>query len=733
MKQPLKRMLSILLCCLLVLAAGTGAYAYGSRSAQAPAADSGISTAATEGASKDETVYVLAGADGAVQKVIVSDWIRNPLGDDTIEDVSELSQLEPLKGESYTMGGNNTRVWDAQGNDVYYQGNLDKEVPVGLSVTYRLDGESITPAELAGKSGRVTLRFDYTNRQSETVLIDGEKAQIYVPFAMLTGLLLDNERFSNVEVSNGKVINDGDRTAVVGFAFPGLQENLALDRETLELPDYVELSADVTDFSLGMTVTIATNAPFRELDPAQLDSIDGLRDALDQLSGAMEQLMSGSSQLYEGLCTLLEKSEELAAGIDTLAAGAKTLRDGTGGLSSGATQLQQGAAELSTGLNTLTANSSSLNSGALQVFQTLLATANTQLSAAGLDVPAMTPGNYAEVLNGVIASLDETAVYQAALNQVTQAVEDNRQWIQEQVIAAVRENVAGQVSAAVEQEVRNQVTQTVEEAVATQVIQSATGMDKDTYEAAVAAGVIDAETQAAVTAAIEAQMVSEAVQSTISSQVAAQMASEAVQSKITEAVTAQMSGDTVQALIAETVQQQVEQAIAEQMASAAVQAQLQAASEGAKTVISLKASLDSYNAFYLGLNAYTSGVASAAEGAASLQAGADALKQGADQLYGGANTLYQGILTLRDGVPALADGITQLRDGAMQLSEGLTEFNEQGVEKLTEAVDGDLTRLLLRLRATVEVAQDYQSFSGIREGMDGEVRFVYRTEEIPLS
>lgn len=68
------------------------------------------------------------------------------------------------------------------------------------------------------------------------VSIDGRQEKIYVPFAMLTGILLDNNIFTNIEISNGKLINDGDRTAVVGFAFPGLQNNLNIDKESFEIP-----------------------------------------------------------------------------------------------------------------------------------------------------------------------------------------------------------------------------------------------------------------------------------------------------------------------------------------------------------------------------------------------------------------------------------------------------------------------------------------------------------------
>ena len=308
MKRSMIKPIAICLCMILLVSSSVAAFALTNEKkeeAEQPQTMSTGNTAEEQSNSKDETVYVIAGADGSVQKIIVSDWIKNTLGSNTIRDKSELTDVENVKSdESYTLGSDNTRVWDAQGNDIYYQGNIEKELPVGLSVTYKLDGKTVSPAELAGKSGKVTIRFDYTNQQYEYVEIDGQKKKIYVPFAMLTGILLDNDVFTNVEITNGKLINDGSRTAVIGIAFPGLQDNLAISPEKLEIPDYVEITANAKNFKLGMTITLATNELFNEMDADHLDSISDLSGSLGEMTDAMEQLMDGSSQLYDGLSTL---------------------------------------------------------------------------------------------------------------------------------------------------------------------------------------------------------------------------------------------------------------------------------------------------------------------------------------------------------------------------------------------------------------------------------------------
>lgn len=825
MKNKAMKILALCLCAVLLTGAVGGAVlALGGddKTEEQTTTDTTDNTAEVKtentDVSKDETVYVIAGADGSVKKVIVSDWIKNALKDATIEDSTALTDVVNVKGdESYTLGGGNSRVWDAEGNDIYYQGNIDKELPVTLKISYTLDGKSVTPEEIAGKSGKVTIRFDYENKQYETVKIGGKDEIIYVPFAMLTGLILDNDVFTNIEVSNGELINDGSRTIVAGLAFPGLEEDLGIDAEKLTIPDYVEITADAKDFSLGMTVTVATNELFKKFDPEKLDDVDKLTGRLEEVTDAMSQLIDGSSSLYDGLYTLLDKSNELVAGIDKLATGAEALKNGAAELDGGVGKLQSGASALADGLNTLASNNDSLNGGAKQVFETLLSTAKTQLTAAGLSVPDMTPDNYAAVLSAVIDSLDSEKIYAKALQTVTEGVEAKRGYITEQVTAAVkaqvetgvtdavrtevesrvsaavrpeveakvtaavRDGVMAKVTEAVKTEVTNQVTATVREGVAEAVISAATGMDKASYDQAVAAGMIDEATQKQINAAIDAQMEtedirqtivqnvdaqmeSETVTATIESQTNAQMETDTVKQTISQNTNAQMESDTVKALVSsktdeqmasdevgtiitanidakmnsdeikatigQNVEAQVQKAIADTMAGEEVQSKLAAASDGAKQVISLKTSLDSYNAFYLGLQSYTAGVAQAASGANELKSGAAQLKTGSEALSAGANELYNGLLTLKGGVPALVDGITKLRDGSMTLSDGLKQFNKEGVQKLVDAVDGDLSGLLDRVRATIEVSNNYRNFAGISDGMDGQVKFIYRTDEI---
>lgn len=422
--------------------------------------------------------------------LLCSTFLAGGIGSAALSDQSELEQVENIKGnETYTMNGDNMRVWDAQGNDIYYQGNIEKELPVELAVSYQLNGKSISPAELAGKSGRVTIRFDYKNNQYETVAIDGKEEKIYVPFVMLTGMLLDNDIFTNVDVSNGKLINDGSRTVVIGMALPGLQTNLNISPEKFEIPDYVEIRADVKNFKMTNTITIATNEIFQDFDTQSLNSIDEFTNSMNQLTDAMNQLMDGSSQLYDGLCTLLEKSKELISGIDQLAEGSEKLKNGAKELDLGAADLADGAKTLADGLGQLSSNNDTLNAGSRQVAK---------------------------------------QAKELARQKVTSAVLAQKDTIREKVTAAVKEEVIAKVTEAV----RSNVTSTV---LATQ------NLTQEQYEAGIQAGVITAGQQAQMEAAIRAQMETDTIKAMIDANTNVQIKSSDIQNTITQKTEEQTS------------------------------------------------------------------------------------------------------------------------------------------------------------------------------------------------
>ena len=653
---------------------------------------------------KDETVYVLANAEGEAKRVIVSDWLTNPDGEKDLADATTLKDAKAVKGSAFLKDG----VWyNADGADVYYQGDAEDALPVNLTVSYTLDGEAKTAAEMTGKSGRVTIRVACDVKETK----DGVK----VPFAALTAALLDNDVFTNIEVTNGKFLDDGDRTVVVGWALPGLQETLKLDAETVTLPEYVEISADAKNFEAPTTLTVVTNELFSAVDVDSIDAteitenINRLKDGMAQLKDGASRLADGVSALKDGAKTLADGAKELKNGAEALKEGANPLGDGVSQLNDGATALETGSAQLTEGLNTLTANNEALASGATKLFETVLGIANTQLSAAMENAPTLTIENYEETLTALLDACSEAGIDKQLHDQVEAVVNQNRAKIEEAVTAKVRETVAAQVEEAVRENVTAQVL-------------AAMDMTPDTYKAAVESGALTDAQKNQIAAAVDAQMKSQEVKAVLAQQ--------------TEQT---MGSDEIKATIEQNVNEQVEALTQQNMASKDVQAKRAAALEQGQaaeaSLTALKAQLDDYRTFYDGLNAYLAGTAQAANGASELKTGAAQLAAGTEELSGkvpalleGIGSLSNGMNTLTENLPSLTDGVQQLLDGANELKDGLNTFDEEGVSKLVSLVEDDLADMLDRVKAALNAANAYTTYTSLGENMTGRVRFVWRTD-----
>ena len=677
------------------------------------------------------------------------------------------------------------------------------ELPVKEKVTYMLDGREISADELKGKNGHVVIRYEFESLQKETVELDGERAEMAVPFAVMTCLILPEEHFSNVSVTNGRMYQDGSRTIAGGLLLPGLSEDLQLDslsldalksedkadsdseetaEEDIRLPSELEIEADAKDFELGLSLSVVTDDAFGKMDlPKILDGMEG-DEKLDELESGMSQLLDGSQKLYEGLDTLFNKAAELSAGVsalndgasalaggaETLSGGGKNLQDGAAKVNAGASELLNGAGSLSEGAKTLSgglqeisAQSDTLRSGAMQVFAALLQTAQDQITASGIEIPALTADNYEAVLNGVIASLDQDAVYQQALNAVTEEVSKNRGIVEEKVTEAVKAGVEEKVSAAVKAEVSGKVqkaaaaeaeeaiTEAVQAEVQSQVAEAVKAQVSDEAQAEALIGkqteakMQSEEIKAQIASLKEEKMQSAEMQALISEKTEEQMQSAEVQAAIAQNTEEQMQSDEVQAVISQQTETQIQKLIADNMAGDEVQSKLSAASAGVQKLASLKASLDSYRAFYNGLCSYSAGVDQCSAGAASLLDGANKLNAGAGTLLSGTSDLSDGASKLSAGIDSLAEGAKKLSDGTSELNshmpellsgteklrngskdlhEGIEKLDEEGIEKLRSFVDGDVSGLMKRIRMT-KLAADAESGQHAHS-------YIYRTAEI---
>ncbi len=324
-------------------------------------------------AGKEETVYLFADSTGNVTHTLVSGWLKNPEGLAQLADRTQLEDLVNVKGEESFEKDGDTYLWKADGKDIYYQGTTTKEAPVKEKITYYLDGKEIAPGELAGKSGEVRIRFDYENTCTTKAIVNGKEEELAVPFAVVTGMIL-NDRFQNIRLENARLVSDGKNNIVVGFALPGLYESLQLDdtgkedSDKIRIPDYVEVCADVEDFSMDMTLTVVSSSAdlsFEEaLDFSELD------DKMETLTDSSAQLADGTQSLTEGIQTLKDSMGDFADGVSALqngileyTDGAGRLAEGIGAVYDGAAELDSGAIELAEGIGTLNGGVSELKNG----------------------------------------------------------------------------------------------------------------------------------------------------------------------------------------------------------------------------------------------------------------------------------------------------------------------------------------------------------------------------------
>lgn len=779
---------------------------------------------------KDETVYVKVDDAGNQKDVTVSDQLKNISSLGTIDDVSDLKDIKNVKGDETFSENNGKLVWQGDKKDICYQGTTTKKIPVGMKVTYELDGKKVSADDLEGKSGHLKIHYEYQNTSADS----GK----YTPFLMATGLLMDGEKFSNVTVDNGKVISDGDRDIVIGMGLPQLKEQLtsvSSKVDDLDILDSFTVEADVTDYEKVEAVTVATNEVFNEVDTDKFDSLDELKDSMTELQDASNKLVSGSGELKDGLDTLLSSSGTLVSGIDQLASGGNTLAGGTGSLVSGANTLNAGLQTASSKVSgTLLPGVKALDIGVSQMQSELAAEdalPKLTTGVATLDA-ALNTGNAAKgqpslvaaaksVNDGVQAAATGASGLKVGVDYIGTSVSSLND-----VVSGVASKTGGLVQAAnaaystlgnVAKESEQEVEISSEKVDVTNVTGTATGMATGTatgnaeisYEGAeknadainsleTALGSVDPGSDAA--KAINAAIASLKEKQTVSGKVTineatmenakidnATMAS----GKATVNTTVKVVNPDVKATLAylkgikdgvtdiddafnkndiahggynlvgnmDALNTAVNKGTDEQHPSVvatagAVNAGLQ------KLVAGTPALVDGINRVAAGatelnegvngkdglVNQVNSGVLQLKSGTAQLLAGVDGtnglasglgqlaagssqLASGASQLNSGAGTLSTGLNTLQSSTGALVSGVEQLDSGATELNSGMIQFNEEGIEKLVSVFDGDIDALLDKANELLDASKEYKNFSGIADGMDGSVKFIFVSDK----
>lgn len=783
-------------------------------------------------ADKDESVYLISDANGNVNKTIVVDHLKNKDKKDTLEDASNLSDIENVKGkEKFTQSGDKL-TWQAGGKDIYYQGTATAEPPVTQKVTYYLDGKEISPEDLAGKSGKVKIRFDYTNTTSYTETVNGEKQTVSVPFAAVTGLVL-GDGFENIEVTNGKAEVSDSSSVVLGYALPGLKDSLGIKDKDLDgdvnIPEYMEMTADVENFSMPAAMTFVVNASdyvsTDGIDTSDLDDmINDLKDASTQLQDGSKTLAEGTDTLSDGLSTLQSKLGTFASGVGTLQSGLKTYTDGvstlSGGLNtlgnstgalvsgadklnSGAGQLASGSATLKDGLKTYTDGASTLAAGASNLdagmdtlksgTDTLSQSAPSLVSGVNslsdgintLDKALKTPmseeeaAKYKEAAKaGVDAKLaddtnatsyNNTKKYAAneyykemtsdsSVEKTVESLKANKT-LYNMIYSTVEAQVKQQIEATVVQQAGEALVKKYEDQLgsresAIKAIYKASGKDYDNDVKALSTSNTDSQLKTMATQVLDG------VASSSKDAVGTSVADAAKTGAETGAQEAVITGiDSTKKNISDQIN--AKQESGESLVSGATKLNLGAKvlaeklPELTKGIADLKDGSSQLNAgaakltsnndtLNAGATALNAGASQLSAGTQSLMNSVPTLTSGIKQLVDGSNTLVANNAQLNSGASQLADGTNQivsgvdqlttgsktLSEGAHTLADGMVQFNEEGINKILDAYNGDLKPFTDKLQAVIDAGEEYQTYSAIADGQTGSVKFIYKLASI---
>lgn len=620
----------------------------------------------TQNVYKEETVYVNADATGNSDEVTVSDWLKNSGSvSGNLTDESILKEIKNVKGdETFTENGDQL-TWNTAGEDIYYQGTTDKELPVSVKLTYFLDGKEVKPDELKGKSGHLKIQVQYTNNEKKTVTVDGKEEEVYTPFVMMTGMILPNETFSNVTIDNGKVISDGSRNIVVGFGMPGLKDSLDLDEETTKeaedkgvtIPENFEMEADVTDFTMSSTFTVALTDLLDDMDMDNIIDVDSLKDSLNELEDAALELVSGSGTLADGASTLADGVSSYTAGADELNAGIQKYLGSNGELNGSVTEYVNGVGKVVKGVKDYTSGTNALANGVISYVagEQKIAAGAAQLSqlSKGLEQVQTAVDTLSKAADGKGEATDDLVI---AANQLAAGTKQLQAVLGSEEVTALLTQVNGMVTTGNELiSATESLSASLQTGIATPVANIAaalTGMETQLNAINTQLGTLQSDCETAV-ADVNAKITDYNTKVD-----AAQAAANTSKTQIANAISALQA--QLNATTDESVRDQISTAIT------ALQ-NAQTAADGLNNV--QKASAITVSVPTFDLSAITSGAATLQTNLKTFKETAAALQQQLPEMQ----KKLDAIAAAKDSLPS--DSISQLTASVTQLNQGMQGLN----------------------------------------------------------
>lgn len=663
---------------------------------------------------KSETVYAVMDADGNTTDVSVSEWLKNEGKSNNLSDYSNLKNIKNTSGDEKMSRDGNKLVWAAKGKDIHYTGDYDGELPVKVKVSYYLHGTKVSADEIAGKKGNVKIRFDYDINDS----VKENGYSLTRPYAIVSAVVLSNDNFTNVTVNNGKAVNDGNSTAVVGIALPGMSDNLQIDE--LDIPDHVTINAKTTNFEIDGTYTVADSGFMNDVDTTKLDDatgqIDELESALDKLSDASKKLVDGSSKLAKGANKLANSSAQIEEGTETLKDGTESMKNGSKDLKAGTGDLKTGVKDLSDGADKLVTGAQDLSAGTTQMKEGTKALNSSVNGAGGL---AGDNGS-AKNLSAGAARVD------AGIKQMGETIA-----AQNDKLAKTAKSISDNLDGVNTEKVNAPSSADVDSALETAIKAAEASGDQDTINALKNAkeklGTYETNVNDTVSSVnTDKQKI------TTANQTAKAMYQSITSSSNDDLKKLQDGADELKA--------------GTQALDTAVNVGSTKVPSLSKAVYGLKdgaAQLDAgvngytdkdgkfHPGALLGLKSLQEGIKVDTKDKTSLVTGVNKLDAGTTKLAKGAVQVDAGAGKLVTYMGQLTEGAEDLSDGADTLASGMATFNKTGIQKLVSTLkDSDIKSMVNRAKATVDAASDGSFIGGKQDGQSGESKIIFKTDEV---
>ena len=704
--------------------------------------------------SKEETVYVKADASGKptekTVEVILTEISGAQEGTGLLpaEDFSDLREIKNTEGdEEYSDMGDGRYLWENHGEDIRYKGLSDRELPVDVRVSYYLEGEEKTAAEIAGKTGAVRIRFDYDNNTD-------------VPFMVLSSALLSSDVFEDVEVTNGRVIDLGEQKAVVGIAFPGLMDSLKLAdyevTEEIDLPEYVEIEARAQEFELDFTATVVSTGLFKEVEEEDLRDLEDLSDDMDELTDASSELVDASGELADG-------GEEFGGYLSQYFDGLAQIADGTGALDQGLQALSGNVSKLTSGAESLEKGLSQIEGALGQIDLSSISSEGSEEEAAKVQEALETIEKDSKALGEKLQNAEDTLDKLKALSQYLESYSEQVEGLKTAVDenpAPVLADLDPDFAAKLDEEASSQANEAVITA-AEGAVQDAAGRAADeaaSLTAEDARGTVQdvIERSSALDGLgltqdqiddVKAQLIGE-IQDEISEntggEVEVELDPEDVEISLDELV-AQTLGDMQEELDARSA------AIADAKEAVPVLEIPDLSALSSEETEEIQKTMTEMKEAFGIAGEYAKGLSGAGESLEQLAAGMQELQTGVSSLSQGSRGLTKGLEQFDKAVRKAAEGSSQLSRAFGQISsagcelgsaywllvegmdafaEGVSEFDSEGIQSLAELAGPDYLEVIRCVRAAREAEREFTNFSGISEGQKGSVKFVIETEKV---